>query len=195
MQVQIIEITPAQFPSYQSIPDEFRVSSILQVELIDNGLHGLTLTEKKIHTPYTKIYTEELDASPLVWFNNSEQSRWGVFLCKRGEEMVGGAAVTEDRSMLPFHAFGSKEIAVLWDIRVHPLHRGKGIGTNLFRAATNWARARQCKQLWLETSNVNVPACRFYVKQGCQLGAIHRFGYSGDPKVSHEVMLLWCLDL
>jgi hypothetical protein len=30
---------------------------------------------------------------------------------------------------------------------------------------------------------------------GCELGVIHRHGYAGHPKVAHEAMLLWYLDL
>jgi len=33
-----------------------------------------------------------------------------------------------------------------------------------------------------------VPACRFYQKMGCTLGAIDRFAYPGQPA---EVRLLW----
>jgi ribosomal protein S18 acetylase RimI-like enzyme len=77
---------------------------------------------------------------------------------------------------------------VLWDIRVSPQERGAGIGSALFRAAGNWARARGCRHLEIETQNVNVPACRFYRKMGCTLGAIDRFAYSGQPA---EVQLLW----
>ena len=51
-----------------------------------------------------------------------------------------------------------------------------------------------------ETQNTNVPACRFYARQGCRLGATHRFAYAGsghgsDDPVAQEAMLLWYLDL
>lgn len=51
-----------------------------------------------------------------------------------------------------------------------------------------WAAARGCRQLKIETQNVNVPACRFYARQGCVLGAINRFAYREFPD---EVQLLW----
>ncbi len=35
---------------------------------------------------------------------------------------------------------------------------------------------------------INVPACRFYAKQGCVLGAIDRYAYPDHPD---EVQLLW----
>jgi ribosomal protein S18 acetylase RimI-like enzyme len=84
---------------------------------------------------------------------------------------------------------------VLWDIRVHPDARGQGIGSELFAEAARWAQAQGCRQLKVETQNVNVQACRFYAKQGCELGGIERYGYAGCAEVSHEAMLLWYLDL
>ena len=61
-------------------------------------------------------------------------------------------------------------------------------GSALFRAAWHWASARDCRWLKIETQNVNVPACRFYPKMGCTLGAIDPFAYPGQPG---EVQLLW----
>jgi GNAT superfamily N-acetyltransferase len=83
---------------------------------------------------------------------------------------------------------GRRDLAVLWDLRVAPAARRRGVGAALFRAAAAWAAARGCAQLKVETQNVNVPACRFYARQGCVLGAIDRFAYPGLP---HEVRLLW----
>ena len=84
------------------------------------------------------------------------------------------------------------DLTVLWDIRVHPDYRHQGVGQTLFRAAEAWARARTCRQIKVETQNINVPACRFYAKQGCVLGAIHRHAYPDFPT---EVQLLWYKDL
>jgi hypothetical protein len=44
----------------------------------------------------------------------------------------------------------------------------------------------------VETQNINVPACRFYAAQGCELRGIHPNTY---PELPHEVQLLWYLDL
>jgi hypothetical protein len=42
--------------------------------------------------------------------------------------------------------------------------------------------------LEVETQNVNVPACRFYARMGCTLGAINCFAYADAPD---EVQLRW----
>jgi ribosomal protein S18 acetylase RimI-like enzyme len=75
---------------------------------------------------------------------------------------------------------------------VSPAARGRGAGRALFAAAEGWARARGCRELKVETQNVNVPACRFYMRQGCALGAVNRGAY---PGLTGEIQLLWYKDL
>jgi len=62
----------------------------------------------------------------------------------------------------------------------------------MFKAAEAWSMAKGCRQLKVETQNINVPACRFYAKQGCVLRAIHPHAY---PEFPDEVQLLWYKDL
>ena len=78
------------------------------------------------------------------------------------------------------------------DLRVEAASRSTGIGTQLFRAAESWARAHHCRQLKIETQNVNVPACRFYARMGCTLGVIDRFAYAEFPD---QIAMLWYKDL
>jgi GNAT superfamily N-acetyltransferase len=83
---------------------------------------------------------------------------------------LGGAAVALDAAAID--PSDLRELAVLWDIRVSPKSRGRGIGTQLFRAVTAWVRGRGGTRLEIETQDTNVPACRFYARQGCVLGSI-----------------------
>jgi GNAT superfamily N-acetyltransferase len=85
-----------------------------------------------------------------------------------------------------------RDVAVLWDIRVAAEVRGQRVGTALFDAAEKWAVTHGCQRLKGETQNINVPACRFYAKQRCELGAIHRFAY---PDLPNETQLLWYKNL
>jgi hypothetical protein len=62
------------------------------------------------------------------------------------------------------------------------------VGGRLFAAAEGWSLGRRCRWLEVETQNVNVPACRFYARQGCVLAAIDRFAY---PDLPEEVQLVW----
>ncbi|MBV9774221.1 MAG: GNAT family N-acetyltransferase, partial [Gemmatimonadetes bacterium] len=128
---------------------------------------------------------------PREWADHFDLSNWGFLAARLDGKRIGGAAIayaTEGLDMLG----GRGDLAVLWDIRVAPEARGSGIGAALFGAAETWAAARGARQLKIETQNINVPACQFYARQGCVLGAIHRFAYPGLPD---EVQLLWYKDL
>lgn len=195
MGLVIDEISAALYPLYDAIPIRYTVTSVLRVEVVDGGLGGFRLVEEQLTTPYVKDYDSQGDDRPTQWARNFDISRWEVLLAREDGLPLGGATVAVDSAVYPLDHFQRHDMAVLWDIRVEPSMRGQGIGARLFRAATDWARSHGYGQLGIETQNVNVAACRFYARQGCELGAIHRFGYAGCPDVAHEAMLLWYLQL
>ena len=123
---------------------------------------------------------------------NFDVRNWGFFLAMAGNIPVGAATVAFEPTGV-FMLEARPELAVLWDIRVCPEYRGAGIP--LFRYSAEWARARGCTQMKIETQNINVPACCFYQHMGARLGEIHQHGYAAVPAVAHEVMLNWYLDL
>jgi streptothricin acetyltransferase len=194
MVVEIQEMGAEILPQYQEISIAFEVKSEFRIDLINGGLGGIKLCEEKVVPSYIKDYDAYEDGKPEEWSKRFDIRNWGIFLALDGTHPIGGAAVALKTPGLHMLA-GRKDIAVLWDLRIHPDFRGAGIGTKLFNHAVNWSRKRGCKQLKLETQNVNVPACRLYAKQGCQLGEINRYAYAGHPEVGHEVMFVWYLDL
>jgi GNAT superfamily N-acetyltransferase len=167
------------------------VRSRLDVEIINDGFGGIVFKEEKVARPYKKYYGET--AEPLTWmqFNTAH---WVIFIVNEGDTPVGGITIackTPELRMLN----GRDDLADVWDIRVHPDFRHRGIGTKLFQKAIAWSRKNGYRQLCVETQNVNVNACHFYLKQGCKLGAINRFAYRGDPMLAEEVQLIWFMDL
>lgn len=100
-----------------------------------------------------------------------------------------------DGEIFPARDLQRSDLAVLWDIRVHPDHKRSGVGRALFQHAARWAKAQGCGQLGLETDGSNIPACMFYEKMGCELGAVLKYGYSGVPEVAEYPLLLWYLEL
>jgi len=196
MEVDIREVGAESLPQYETIPSCFLVESVYRVVELQRGLGGFALLEERVEPAYVKDYDRQAvpDARPTSWPTCLDTRQWGFFIAFDADRPVGGATLawnTPDVHMLERR----RELAVLWDIRVHPEYRERGIGTRLFQCAAGWARRRGCRQLKIETQNVNVRACRFYARQGCALGAIHRFAYMGCPDVAHEAMLLWYLDL
>jgi len=84
-----------------------------------------------------------------------------------------------------------RDLAVIWDLRVAPAFRQRGLGTRLFSHAEKWARGKGCRLLKVETQNTNAPACRFYAAMGCHLEGMNFHAYDGVEKVKGDVQFLW----
>lgn len=155
---------------------------------------SIVITEEPLSTlaDYARIAArDDVENDPAQWPARFDVSKWGVLAAWREGLRVGGAVIafdTRDVHMLE----GRRDLAVLWDIRVAPDARRESVGTALFHAVESWAIARGCRQLKIETQNTNVPACRFYQRQGCVLGARIPSVYPDRP---HEVQMLWYKDL
>ncbi len=193
--IAIKEVGADKLSQYAEIPIAFEVKSIFEVDLPDGGLKGMVLREKEVVPSYIKDYDAYGGGErPQKWAERFDISNWAIFLAFRKNCHVGGATVAFDTPGVHMLK-GRKDLAVLWDIRVHPDVRRCGIGTKLFSHVVNWSRKHGCKQLKIETQNINVPACQFYKKQGCILGEINRYGYISQPEIKHEIMLIWYLNL
>lgn len=191
--IEVRELGPEATAQIDLIPISFRVESVLDVEEINGGLGGLLLRERKLDQPYVKDYDSDEDERPTRWAGRFDVSNWGFFFALSGDDPVG-AATTAFRSPGVHMLEGAADLVVLWDIRMHPDWRRQGIGSKLFERVVDWGRRQGCRQLKIETQNINVPACRFYASRGCRLEAIIRRAYR-EPQVAHEAMLLWYLDL
>jgi GNAT superfamily N-acetyltransferase len=151
------------------------------------GEPRIRLTEVDVPTPYRKDYDAIPDNAPGDWPSVFDVSRWGLLVACSDDRWLGADVLAFDTPALEMLE-GRTDITVLWDIRVTPDSRRKGVGTRLFDAATGWAIRRACKSLKVETQNVNVPACRFYARQGCVLRGARVGAYREFPD---EVQLLW----
>ena len=191
MSVEVIEEPITALEEYSDIPTAFEVALILDVADSGNGTGDFILTERRISVPYVKDYDDINGENPAAWATRFDVSNWGLLAARVEGRRIGGAVVTFNTPGLDTIE-GHVDSAVLWDIRVSPDARGQGIGSALFQAAEVWAKARGCRQLKVETQNINVPACRFYARQGCVLAAVHRFTY---PELPDEIQLLWHKDL
>jgi GNAT superfamily N-acetyltransferase len=154
-----------------------------------SGARGLVLRERPLEVSWTKDY--DAAETPARWARRFDVSRWGLLGAYAEGRRVGGAVIAFDTPELELLQ-RRRDLAFLWDIRVAPELRGRGVGAALLAAVEVWARVRGCARLGVETQNVNVAACRFYARSGFALGAIHRFAYPGLPD---EVQLLWYKDL
>ncbi|UCH42657.1 MAG: GNAT family N-acetyltransferase [Dehalococcoidales bacterium] len=194
MELDIRLVDAESLPEYSTIPISFEVKSQLRVELLNDGFNGIALHEESVKPPYIKDYDKDNGEGPTRFPKVFDISNWAIFLAWKDNNPVGGATLafrTPGVNMLN----GRDDLAALWDLRIHPDYRRSGIGTKLFTEAVKWSEEKGCHQLKVETQNINVPACRFYVRQGCRLGEINRYAYASEPSIAHETMLIWYLDL
>jgi GNAT superfamily N-acetyltransferase len=184
MPIETAAIPSQLLAEYSAIPIAFDVTSVLSVE---KGVDGpFVLVEHPVARPYVKDY-DAIGDGPRDWAGRFDTSQWVLLLSRSEGRGVGSATV----------AFGSpgldmledrRDLAVLWDIRVAPAFRGRGIGRTLVEAAETWALARGCRELKVETQNINVPACRFYESLGFHLRVVREDAY---PDCPGETQLLW----
>jgi GNAT superfamily N-acetyltransferase len=169
---------------YAAVPIAFEVTSVLSAQR--GADQSFALTEHRLDPSYVKDY-DAIGDRPLDWAARFDTSQWVLFAARADGRIVGGATVAwgtpgldllEDRS----------DLAVLWDIRVAPGSRGRGVGRALFESAEAWARGRGCRDLKVETQNVNLPACRFYAAMGCRLRVVREHAY---PRCPGEAQFLW----
>ena len=188
---KITEESTADLRAYRTIPISFVVHSVIDVELLDGSLKGLTLAERKVASPWVKDYDSCKKEGPMSWAKHWNIAKWGVISAFVRGSRVGGCVIAYDTPGV--HKLeGRNDIAALWDLRVAPHCRGEGIGTCLVEASLSWARRKNCRMMKVETQNINVPACRLYAKMGFTLGTINRYAY---PALPGEIELMWCKEL
>ncbi len=188
MTPEIAEESAEHLEEYARISIAFEVNRVVDV---CGAPGGYALSERSLDAPYVKDYDTVPGDAPLHWAGRFDLSNWRVFTARLDGRRVGGAVVAHDTPGLDMLE-GRRDVAVLWDIRVSPEARGRGVGSALFRAAAAWARARGCRLLKVETQNINVPACRFYARHRCVLGTVRPFAYHDLPE---EVQLIWHKEL
>ncbi|UCB43449.1 MAG: GNAT family N-acetyltransferase [Dehalococcoidales bacterium] len=189
--IKAVEASFDTLSRYSEVPISFLVESVFRVEPEEKGLAGITLREEKIARPYVKDYDAARGEGPTRWLKRFDMSGWGILMAFIEDRHVGGAIVVLGGSIDNL----DKRFAQLFDIRIHPDMRRRGTGASLLQHVADWARQYGCEQLKIETQNTNVPACRFYAGQDCELWHIERYAYIGYPESEHETRLVWYLKL
>lgn len=164
---------------YARVPIAFEVTRVFDCREDDTAPARVSLSQRALDNPYIKDYDAIAGEHPTQWPMRFADRRWTLLLAYADGAHVGGTVVVSSEE---------SEHATIWDIRVAPLLRRAGVGSALFRRAEEWARQQACRALEVETQSVNVPACRFYERQGCLLHAANRSAYSAFPD---ELQLIW----
>ena len=173
-------------PQIAEIPIAYTVHRTLEVTLTPAG-RPLSVRERDTATPWLKDYDTVADGGPSAWPARFDVSRWGWVLAREDDTVLGAATIARNTpgcEMLEERG----DLGVLWDLRVAPDARRRGIGQALVTAAEEWALAEGLQEMKIETQNVNAAACRLYARCGYRLAEAHPSAY---PDLPGEVQLIW----
>jgi len=187
--VEIEEEDASSLAEYARISVAFEVRVVMDARASTTSRTNFILGERQCSTPFVKDYDGIPNNAPIDWPRRFDITRWGFLAARMDGVRVGGATIALRASAADT---AGDDVAVLWDIRVAPDARGKGVGSALLSAAERWAAGRGARRLEAETQNINVPACRFYEARGFALEAIDPLAY---PELPKEIQFLWYKDV
>ncbi len=185
--VDVREAPISELDQLGQISIAFEVSRILDVDVPGDGLRGLSLAAKPVATPYV-IDHDARWGPPTKWRERFDVSKWGLLFAEVAGTTVGSALIACDTPNV-FMLEGRRDLASLWDLRVHPDHRGRGVGRCLIEGSETWARRADCISMKIETQNVNVRACELYVRCGYVLRSMDRFAYEDAPEETQLIFM------
>jgi ribosomal protein S18 acetylase RimI-like enzyme len=141
----------------EAIDTAFETSSIFDVV---TGPRRLELVERPLAAPFAKRHS--IDEVFAPW------AQWTAGWVADDGEIRGFAAVEYE----PWHTR-----LVLWFLYISPGYRRRGIARALLERVEAHGRQAGATHVWLETSNVNVPAVAAYERLGYALCGADRLFY------------------
>jgi GNAT superfamily N-acetyltransferase len=157
MTIEFTEHDLTDLTEYATITITFEVRSVLDVTEDFETAGTFILSERHLSVAYVKDYDAIAGERPTDWARRFDLSNWRLFRALLNDVYVGGAIVavrTPELTMLQ----GRDDLAVIWDIRVLPKIRGRGVGTALFRKAEGWARTKSAGTLeWRRRISMLLP--------------------------------------
>lgn len=185
------EVDKSFLELYDKVSMNVNVQSEYRVKRIDNGLGGFIFEEISVE-PYIKdLSVYECAAEYEKTFDITS---WRFYMAFDDATPVGAMTVagkTDGLNML----YGREDACVLWDIRVADAYKHQSIGQKLFNMGVSNAKRDGYRQMIIECQNNNVPACRFYQKQGAVLSKMDMYAYYSEPEVRNEIQFVWYLEL
>jgi GNAT superfamily N-acetyltransferase len=133
-----------------------------------------------------RLTKDDLPRLREFWTRN-----WGAdFMVVHGEsirfDQVEGFVFGDWDGLLTFQIRGEECEIVSLD----SLKQGQGIGTALIESVVEEAKSRNCRRLFLITTNDNLHALSFYQRRGFELVAIHRGAVNESRKIKPFIPLI-----
>ncbi|MCB2178877.1 GNAT family N-acetyltransferase [bacterium] len=148
-----------------------------------NGLSAITLELQPLKAPFIKHWDHDPD---LLEFYQSVLEHGLSLGCYMDSRLVG-IAIAEKRDW-------NRSLWV-WEFHVDPGYRYQGLGSQMVTALANLAQKANCRVIVCETQNTNVPAIRFYRKNGFEIGGVDLSYYTNHDMTDFEVAIFMKLYL
>lgn len=137
------------------------------------------------------MLVRSIQASDRGWITSFIESHWG------SEIIVAKGRVIRPADLHGFVVFKDKDPVGLLTYRIEgpdceivtidSTTGGAGIGTALIDAVKQRAKAKDCRRLWLITTNDNLNALRFYQKRGFQIIAVYPNALQESRKLKPQI--------
>ena len=194
---------PEDGPGLLDLDTSFRTREILRVRVDDSGV---SIEPERLSAPLGKRFAleEELGRErawdegfvAIVTGGPADPGASSVTAGTRGSTIPGLSSPPEsgpdgDRvvGFLALRWEGWNRRAAIWHLYVTRDARRGGIGRKLLDEADAQARAAGLRCLWLEVTNVNLPAIRFYQRCGFRLCGLDASLYDPAGEAAGECAL------
>jgi N-acetylglutamate synthase-like GNAT family acetyltransferase len=138
---------------------------------------------------YRKIISEDKD-----WIKKFIQKYWGseqivVHKTKYYPSILKGflAESSEEKIGLITYKIENKKCEI---VTLNSLKENKGIGSQLVNLVIEEAKEKDCKKVWLITTNDNIKAIYFYQKLGFQLKKVYPNAVEESRRIKPEIPLV-----
>jgi len=191
MPVTIRPLIPKDIPHLAALRPGYRSETVFEVERLHDGFQfGWRLVEKRLPVPFDKGHL--YDFTPSV----QDEIRGRLALGADGCEWVA-ADGPHLIGILDAEYRAWNNTVFIWNLMIDVDYRGQGIGRALWACGVDYGQARGARAITLETQQTNVPACRFYLKMGCQLVGLDESLYANATnqlpslQTTPEIALSW----
>ena len=135
---------------------------------------------------YTEALFDEKDVSEMCFpdenYDYEAMRENHVFLGAYDGDTCVGLAILRDEWL---------KYMYLYDLKVSGACRGQGVGRALIEKAKEAARARGYIGLYTQGQDNNLGACRFYLKEGFQIGGLDTNVYKGTSQEGKSDILFY----
>ncbi|HEY5006751.1 MAG TPA: GNAT family N-acetyltransferase [Caulobacteraceae bacterium] len=155
-------VLPQDAAGIAALDTSFTTTQVYDVAVVGEVVR---LTPRGLDAPLTKRF-------PLDDLGDPERPYDRAWVAVDGVAIVGFAATS--------YASWNRRL-ILWHLYVDPSVRRRGIARDLLRQVDAHAAARGARNVWLETSSLNVPGVATYRSLGFILSGVDLTLYDGTP--------------